>query len=663
MNKSQIFWYFNLNLESKIFDILILCIHIWKSDDKMHYRNKMEEIMSGKQRLSEDDRLKMDYKPESIPPLPKGEEALKPTTKAGWETEAIIRAMISNLHNGRDWEKLYIYGGSGKVARNWKAFYETIDLLKTLEPNETLFLQSGVSYGKMQTTRWAPRCVITNSVIVPHWTPYFEEFVASGLSVYGQMTAGSFIFIGLQGIIQGTYETIVAAIKAAENKAIYNKLDAFEQKLIVSAGLGLMSGAQPLAIKMCGKIGLIAEVNPHLIDRMYNTGRDQGAPYLDYKTESIEEAIQIAKNAAEKDEAISIGVLCNAVELLQYLVEKEITPLVLTDQTSAHDLLNGYYPMGLSYAEADVLRVESPEEYIERSKKTVIKHVSLLVELSKKGAETFDYGNNIRQQAFELGVKDAFDYSGFVLEYVRPLFCEGKGPFRWMALSNDPQDIRTTDEYAKKLFYDDKQLVNWLELADKYIPFEGGLPARVFWAGFIGRAAFGMLMNKLVAEGILKAPVVIGRDHLDGGSVASPNRETEGMKDGSDAIGDYPVLNLMGNALSGATWVSYHGGGGVGVGYSLHAGQVILADGTPLSQEKLFRVLTWDPMSAVLRHAAAGYEKAIDIGNQHKLVIPGRNENKTFDYTALYKHIINLVKERVGIDLFEPMENLEISLL
>ena len=629
----------------------------------MEFRNKMEEIISGKHRLSEEERLQLEFKPDEIPQLPKGEEALKPTTKAGWETEAIIRAMISNLHNGRDWESLYIYGGSGKVARDWKSFYETIDLLKNLEPNETLFLQSGVPYGKMQTTRWSPRCVITNSVIVPHWTPNFEEFVSSGISVYGQMTAGSFIFIGLQGIIQGTYETIAAAIKAAEKKESYQKLSDFEKKLIVSAGLGLMSGAQPLSIKMCGKIAIVAEVNPNLIDRMYETGRDQGAPYLDYKTESIEEAVNIAKEAADKDQSISIGVLCNAVDLLQYLVENSITPHVLTDQTSAHDLLNGYYPMGISYDEADILRVESPEEYLELSRKTVIRHVSQMVELNKRGSETFDYGNNIRQQAYELGVKDAFNYGGFVLEYVRPLFCEGKGPFRWMALSNDPQDIKITDEYAKKLFFDDKQLVNWLELANKYIPFEDGLPARVFWAGFVGRAAFGMLMNKLVADGILKAPVVIGRDHLDGGSVASPNRETEGMKDGSDAIGDYPVLNLMGNALSGATWVSYHGGGGVGVGYSLHAGQVILADGTELSQERLFRVLTWDPMSAVLRHAAAGYEKAIEVGEKHQLVIPGRNENKEFDYNKLYHHIISWVKERTGVELFQPLKKLDLDLI
>jgi len=629
----------------------------------MEYRNRLEEIMAGKVKLPEEERLRFDYMPEEIPPLPKGEEALKPHTKAGWETEAVIRAMISNLHNGRDWKTLYIYGGSGKVARDWKSFFETIELLKNLEPNETLFLQSGVSYGKMQTTRWAPRCVITNSVIVPHWTPYFQEMVDAGLTVYGQMTAGSFIFIGLQGIIQGTYETIAAAIKVAESKPEYEKLSDFEKQLIVTSGLGLMSGAQPLAAKMCGKVSIIAEINPKLVDRMYNEGRDQGAPYLDIKTDSVEEAVKIAKEYAEKNEPVSIGVNCNAVDLLQYLVDTNITPHILTDQTSAHDLLNGYYPQDLTCEEADKLRKENPEEYLKRSKETVQRHVKLMLELHKRGAETFDYGNNIRQQAYELGVKDAFNFPGFVVAYIRPLFCLGKGPFRWAALSNDPEDIRITDEYAKKLFYDDEQLVNWLELAAKYIPFEKGLPARVFWAGFVGRAAFGMLMNKLVADGILKAPVIIGRDHLDGGSVASPNRETEGMKDGSDAIGDYPVLNLLGNALTGATWVSYHGGGGVGVGYSLHAGQVIVADGTRLSQEKLFRVLTWDPLSAILRHAAAGYEEALEIAEKEGLVLPGRNNIKEYNYKELYNKIIKLVKERTGVDLFEPMEKLEFDLL
>ncbi|UJG39536.1 MAG: urocanate hydratase [Candidatus Heimdallarchaeum aukensis] len=629
----------------------------------MGYRNRLEKIIAGEEKLSEEQKLRMDHMPKEIPPLPKGEEALKPHTKAGWETEAVIRAMLSNLHNGRDWKTLYIYGGSGKVARDWKSFFETIELLKTLEPNETLFLQSGVSYGKMQTTRWAPRVVITNSVIVPHWTPYFQEMVDAGLTVYGQMTAGSFIFIGLQGIIQGTYETIAAAIKSAQSKEAYEKLSDFEKQLFISSGLGLMSGAQPLAAKMCNRVSIIAEINPKLVDRMYNEGRDQGAPYLDIKTDDIEEAVNIAREYAERNEAVSIGVCCNAVDLLQYLVDHNITPHLLTDQTSAHDLLNGYYPQNMTCEEADQLRKTDPDEYLRRSKETVKRHVKLMIELHKRGAETFDYGNNIRQQAYELGVEEAFNFPGFVVAYVRPLFCVGKGPFRWAALSNDPEDIRVTDEYAKKLFYDDPQLVNWINLASKYIPFEKGLPARVFWAGFIGRAAFGMLMNKLVAEGKLKAPVIIGRDHLDGGSVASPNRETEGMKDGSDAIGDYPVLNLLGNALTGATWVSYHGGGGVGVGYSLHAGQVIVADGTRLAQEKLFRVLTWDPLSAILRHAAAGYEEALEIAEKEGIVLPGKNDIKEFDYEKLYDKIISLVEERTGVKLFEPMKEYSMKLL
>ncbi|MCK4848982.1 MAG: urocanate hydratase [Candidatus Heimdallarchaeota archaeon] len=612
--------------------------------------------------MNEGDRLRLDLKPENIPSLPSGDEALTPTTKAGWQTEGIMRAIISNLHNGKNWEKFFIYGGSGKAMRNWKAYFETMDLLKDLDSNETLFMQSGVPYGKTITHPLAPRCVITNSVIVPNWTQSFQEMVDAGLTVYGQMTAGSWIFIGLQGIIQGTYETMAAASKTAENSSNYKKLTAFEQKLIVTAGLGLMGGAQALAIKMVGKIALVAEIDPENLDRMYNEGRESGIPYLDVKVKTVEEGVNLAREYSEKGEAASIGILCNAVDLLGFLVKENITPHVLTDQTSAHDMLNGYIPSNFTYKEAIELRRSNAKKYKKIAFETVKKHVDLMIILQKRGAETFDCGNNIRQQAYELGVEDAFDYSGFVLEYVRPLFCEGKGPFRWMALSNDPEDIKITDKYAKKLFYDDTQLVNWLELADKYIPFEKGLPARVFWAGFVGRAAFGMLMNKLVSEGILKAPVVIGRDHLDGGSVASPNRETEGMKDGSDAIGDYPVINLLGNALSGATWVSYHGGGGVGVGYSLHAGQVILADGTRLSQEKLFRVLTWDPLSAVLRHAAAGYEKAIDVGNEHKLVIPGRNEIREFDYEKLYDHIVTLVKDRTGVELFPPMENLELSL-
>ncbi len=626
-------------------------------------KSMFEKIIDGEYKIPFEERLRLDLKPDEIPPLPKGEEALKPSTVAGWQTEAIIRAMINNLHNGSDWETLFIYGGSGRVARNWKAFFETIELLKTLKPNETLFLQSGVPYGKTITHPWAPRIVVTNSIIVPEWAKYFNNMVEAGLTVYGQMTAGSFCFIGLQGIIQGTYETIAAAIKNAEKSPAYQKLSDFEKQIIVSAGLGLMSGAQPLAIKMNGKIAIIAEVNPKQIDRLYNLGRDRGTPYLDIKVDSVEEAIRIAKEYAEKKEAVSIGVLANAVDLLQYLVDNNITPHVLTDQTSAHDMLNGYVPAGMTYEEAIKLREENPKEYEKKAYETVKRHVELMLELQKRGAETFDYGNNIRGQALKAGVKNAFDFEGFVPKYIRPLFMEGKGPFRWAALSNDPQDILVTDEYAKKLFYDDPQLVNWIDLAEKYIPFEKGLPARVFWAGFFGRAAFGMLMNKLVAEGKLKAPVFIARDHLDGGSVASPFRETEGMKDGSDAIGDYPVLNLLGNALGGATLVAYHGGGGVGVGYSLHAGQIVVADGTRIAQEKLFRVLLWDPMSAILRHAAAGYEKAINIAKEYGLVVPGILENKEIDYKGLYNKIIETVKERTGIDLWPPMEKIELALL
>ncbi|MHA1912455.1 MAG: urocanate hydratase [Candidatus Kariarchaeaceae archaeon] len=629
----------------------------------MKHRTELDAIIAGERKIEDDKLLRMDKKPNEIPPLPKGEEALRTSTVAGWETEAIIRAMISNLHNGSDWETLYIYGGSGKVARDWASFYETINLVRTLNDNETLFLQSGKAYGKTLTTKWAPRCIVTNSIIVPKWCKNFQEMVEAGLTIYGQMTAGSFIFIGLQGIIQGTYETIAEAIIIAEQSDTYHNHSNFEKQLVVTAGLGLMSGAQPLSIKMCGKISLVAEINPLQIDRMYNEGREQGAPYLDLKTDSIEEAINWGKEYAERNEAVSIGILCNATELLQYLIDHKITPLVLTDQTSAHDMLNGYFPEGITYDEAVKLRKNDTKKYLELTGKTCVNHVKLMLELQKRGAETFDYGNNIRGEAYAHGLKEAFGFPGFVFKYIRPLFCEGKGPFRWAALSNDPEDIKLTDKYAKILFDDDERLVNWLNLADKYIPFEKGLPARVFWAGFFRRAAFGMLMNKLVDEGKLKAPVIIGRDHLDGGSVASPHRETEGMKDGSDAIGDYAVLNLLGNSLSGATWTSYHGGGGVGIGYSLHAGQVIVADGTALSQEKLFRVLTWDPMSALLRHAAAGYDKAIEVAEEYDLVIPGINETVDFDYRAMYKQIRSFVKEKTGVELFPIMENYSMKLL
>ncbi len=627
------------------------------------YKNKLQEIIAGRHKLEEKERLRLDLKPSVIPPLPKGKDALTPTTNAGWQTEGIIRAIISNLHNGKNWEHLFIYGGSGKAMRNWKAYHETIDMLQSLKSNETLFMQSGVPYGKTITHEFAPRCVVTNSVIVPNWTQSFQEMVDAGLTVYGQMTAGSWIFIGLQGIIQGTFETMMAAIKSAETSDNYRKLSPFEQKIIVTAGLGLMGGAQALAIKMAGKIAVIAEIDPSNLDRMYNEGREKGTPYLDIQVDSIEEGVKLAQEYAEKKEPTSIGILCNAVDLLDYLLEKRITPHVITDQTSAHDMLNGYIPSDLSYTEAVALRKSNPDKYKKLAFKTVKSHVKLMVELQKRGAETFDYGNNIRTQAFKEGYQNAYDFSGFVPNYIRPLFCEGKGPFRWAALSNNPKDILTTDRYAEMLFHDDKMLINWINLASKYIPFEKGLPARVFWAGYRGRAAFGMLLNKLYADGLIDAPVIIGRDHLDGGSVASPYRETEGMKDGSDAIGDYPVLNLLGNALSGATWVSYHGGGGVGVGYSLHAGQVCVADGTQISQERLFRVLTWDPMSAILRHAAAGYDQSLQVAKTNGIIVPGNTEQKNNDYRELYEELITVVKERTGINLFSPSSSMNLQIL
>ncbi len=626
-------------------------------------KTRLKEIQEGAHKLSEIERLRLDLKPKDIPSLPRGKDALTPTTLAGWQTEGIIRAIISNLHNGKNWEKFFIYGGSGKAMRNWKAYYDTLELLRTLKPNETLFMQSGVPYGKTITHPLAPRCVVTNSVIVPNWVQSFQEMVDAGLTVYGQMTAGSWIFIGLQGIIQGTYETVVAAIKAAESKEPFSKLSYFEQNLVVTAGLGLMGGAQPLAIKMAGKTSLIAEIDPENLDRIFHQGRDKGTPYLDKKVKSITEGIQLARESVEKGEPTSIGILCNAVDLLKYLIAQNITPHVLTDQTSAHDMLNGYIPANMTYSEAIELRKSNPKEYKRQAFETVKQHVQTMLTLQERGAETFDYGNNIRAQAYNAGLSDAFHFSGFVPNYIRPLFCEGKGPFRWAALSNDPEDIRVTDKYAKLLFYDEPMLINWINLASKYIPFEGGLPARVFWTGYKGRAAFGMLLNKLYSDGLIKAPVIIGRDHLDGGSVASPYRETEGMKDGSDAIGDYPVLNLLGNSLCGATWTSYHGGGGVGVGYSLHAGQVCVADGTPLSQEMIFRVLTWDPMSAILRHAAAGYNKAFQVASVNEIALPGKTNQRQMNYKRLYLELIQLVEERTQIKLYPPMETVSLDLL
>ncbi len=626
-------------------------------------RTRFQEIREGKWSLTEDERLRLDLAPDEIPPLPEGEEALVPHTAGGWETEAVKRAIVSNLHMGSDWRTLYIYGGSGQALRNWAAFHETMAILDRLGVDETLFMQSGVPYGIMQTHRMAPRVVITNSVIVPNWTQDFAALRKAGLTMYGQMTAGSWIFIGLQGILQGTYETMAEAIRQAEAKARVTGLPG--RRLVVTAGLGLMSGAQPLAIKMAGKVGLVAEVDEFQIDRLMDKG------YLDHKATSVEEGIELATRLAAEGGGHSIGVLANAVELLEALLERGITPLVLTDQTSAHEIGQiaatgatggrgsvGYAPVGFDVDQILAMKRDEPMRWQRLSRETAARHVRAMRKLQERGAETFDYGNNLRAEAVLGGLEEgeAYGYPGFVPAYIRPLFCQGKGPFRWAALSNDPEDIRRTDEYAAMLFSDDRQLSTWIEMASRYVPFERGLPARVFWAGFMRRAAFGMLMNRLVADGVLEAPVIIGRDHLDGGSVASPNRETEGMADGSDAIGDYPVINLVGNALSGATWVSYHEGGGVGVGNSLHAGQVIVADGTELAQERLFRVLTFDPLSAILRHAAAGYEEAREVARRFGLWAPGAPVDRQ-DYDGLFEQARRLVRDRTGVELFDRLNH------
>jgi len=619
----------------------------------------LEEIRAGHAALSEEQRLRLDLRPDSIPELPSGPAALKPSTRAGWETEAVIRAIISNLHMGADWRTLYVYGGSGQALRSWAAYDQTMDLLRRLRPDETLFMQSGVPYGVMQTHGLAPRVVITNSGPVPHWTQDFPALRKAGLTAYGQMTAGSWIFIGLQGILQGTYETICEAIRVAE--AAERVSDPFGRRLVVTAGLGLMSGAQPLAIKMAGKVGLVAEVEEAQIDDLL------AKRYLDEKASSIDAALARARTLAAQGGGHSIGVLANAVDLLRRLLADGITPLVVTDQTSAHEITQvarsggtggkgsvGYAPLGMTVEQMQALKANDPLQWQRRARETAAQHVQAMLDLRKRGAETFDYGNNLRGEAELGGLEGAWGYPGFVPAYIRPLFCEGKGPFRWAALSNDPADIRTTDEYAARLFHDDPQLTTWVQMAAEHVPFERGLPARVFWAGFMWRAAFGMLLNRLVADGVLSAPLLIGRDHLDGGSVASPNRETEGMADGSDAIGDYPILNLVGNALGGATWVSFHEGGGVGVGNSLHAGQVCVADGTRLAQERIFRVLTFDPLSAILRHAHAGYERAQEVAREHGLWAPGSPVMEQ-DYDALFERARALVRERTGVNLFDRL--------
>jgi urocanate hydratase len=522
------------------------------------------------------------------------------------------------LHNNLDPEvaerpeDLVVYGGNGKAARDWPSFDRIAASLRTLEGDETLLVQSGKPVGVLRTHEDAPRVLIANSNLVPKWATWekFRELEQQGLIMYGQMTAGSWIYIGTQGILQGTYETFAAA-----GRRHFGSPD-LAGRLVVSAGLGGMGGAQPLAATMAGGTFIGFEVDPQRLRRRIEQR------YLDEEAPSLDAALRRAERARDAGEAVSIGVLANAAEALPELVRRGVVPDLLTDQTAAHDPLNGYVPAGMSLAEAAELRVRDAREYVRRARASMAEHVNAMLELRRRGSHVFDYGNNLRAEAQEGGVADAFAYPGFVPAYVRPLFCEGQGPFRWVALSGDPADIDATDDALVAAFPDKPSLRRWLTLARQRVKFQG-LPARICWLGYGERAKAGQIFNDLVARGAVKAPIVIGRDHLDCGSVASPNRETEAMKDGSDAIADWPILNALVNAVNGASWVSFHHGGGVGIGYSLHAGQVIVADGTPAAARRLERVLTSDPAMGILRHADAGYEEAIQVARERGVQIPG----------------------------------------
>jgi urocanate hydratase len=532
----------------------------------------------------------------------------------GWVQEAALRMLLNNLdpNVAERPEELIVYGGRGKAARNIESLDLIIKALKDLEEDETLLIQSGKPVAMLKTHKDAPRVLLSNSQLVPNWAnwQHFDELEKKGLMMYGQMTAGSWIYIGSQGIVQGTYETY----RAVADKHFGGTL---KGTLNVTAGLGGMGGAQPLAITMNDGVALIAEVEPWRIDKRIET------KYLDKKFEDIDEAIDSAVAAKAAKETVSIGVVCNAVELLQRLIDRNIIPDTLTDQTSAHDPLIGYIPHNLTNHEADALRVQNPDEYVNMSYDTMKLHVELMLQLQKLGAVTFDYGNNLRARAFEKGLKNAFDFPGFVPAYIRPLFCEGKGPFRWAALSGDPEDIAVTDKVMMELFPENEGMIRWMKMAQEKIAFQG-LPARICWIGQGDREKAGLAFNELVRTGKVKAPIVIGRDHLDTGSVASPNRETEAMLDGSDAVADWPVLNALVNTAGGASWVSLHHGGGVGMGYSIHAGMVIVADGTDDAAARLARVLRNDPGMGVIRHADAGYDVAKDYARKYNLDIKER---------------------------------------
>lgn len=528
-----------------------------------------------------------------------------------WACEAAIRMLLNNLHAdvAENPDELVVYGGIGQAARDQQSLRRIIEILLEMDEEHSLLVQSGKPVGVVRTHPQAPRVLIANSNLVPKWATWehFNELRSRGLMMYGQMTAGSWIYIGTQGILQGTYETFVECGRQHFDGNL-------SRKLVVTAGLGGMGGAQPLAATMAGAVFIGADVDPSRIQKRLDTR------YIDRMTTSYEEAIKWAKEAQTAGSPLSIGLVSDAGDLLQHLLQDGITPEILTDQTSAHDPLNGYIPNGLSLTEAEELRRKDPAAYKERSLKSMARHVGLMLQLQARGSVTFDYGNNLREFAKEGGEPNAFDFPGFTPAFIRPLFCEGKGPFRWVALSGDPEDIYTTDRALMELFPDNQPLHNWLQQAQEKIAFQG-LPARICWLGLGDREKAGLLFNQLVRDGKVKGPIVIGRDHLDCGSVASPNRETEAMKDGSDAVSDWPLLNLMSNTAGGATWVSFHHGGGVGMGYSQHAGMVVLADGSKRAEECLRRVLHNDPAMGIYRHHDAGYEKATEWGEKFDILV------------------------------------------
>ncbi|GJF49563.1 urocanate hydratase [Staphylococcus argenteus] len=530
----------------------------------------------------------------------------------GWEQEAVLRMLYNNLDPevAERPEDLVVYGGIGKAARNWESFEAIEKTLRELEADETMLVQSGKPVAVFKTHEEAPRVLISNSVLVPEWAnwDHFNELDKKGLIMYGQMTAGSWIYIGSQGIVQGTYETFAELGNQHFNGDLAGTVT-------LTAGLGGMGGAQPLAITMNHGVAICVDVDETRVDKRIDT------KYCDVKTADLDEALKLAQEAKERGEGLSIGLVGNAVDIHQAILDKGFQIDIITDQTSAHDPLNGYVPQGYSVAEAKELREKDPKKYVELSQASMAKHVELMLEFQKRGAVAFDYGNNIRQVAYNNGVENAFDFPGFVPAYIRPLFCEGKGPFRFAALSGDPKDIERADEEMRKLFPENEKLLRWLDLAEEKIAYQG-LPSRIAWLGYGERAKMGLALNKLVRDGEISAPIVIGRDHLDAGSVASPNRETESMKDGSDAVGDWAVLNALINTAAGGSWISFHHGGGVGMGYSLHAGMVVVADGTERAERRLGRVLTTDPGMGVARHVDAGYDIAIQTAKEKGIHIP-----------------------------------------